>query len=130
MSSLDLSVVVPLHNEEESVALLHRTITESLSDTEMQYEIIFVDDGSKDRTLEIATAIAMNDHRLRVVEFRTNYVQTPAMAAGMYWPFLVCLLGFSLLVTLIISLRFRNEILARNSMRPWVKSLVMAQEQQ
>lgn len=54
----------------------------------------------------------------------------PAMAAGMYWPFLVCLLGFSLLVALIISLRFRNEILARNSMRPWVKTLVMPPEQQ
>jgi heme exporter protein C len=54
----------------------------------------------------------------------------PAMSAGMYWPFLVCLIGFSLFVAYVISLRFRNEILARNSMRAWVKDLVLSQEKQ
>jgi glycosyltransferase involved in cell wall biosynthesis len=75
-------VVVPLYNEEESVGLLHRKISDALRDTDLNYEIIFVDDGSRDATLERAIAISKEDPRLRVVEFRANYGQTPAMAAG------------------------------------------------
>jgi glycosyltransferase involved in cell wall biosynthesis len=82
MSSLDLSVVVPLYNEEESVGLLHERITEALHGSGLAYEILFVDDGSRDRTLERAAAIAQGDAHLRVVEFRANAGQTPAMAAG------------------------------------------------
>ena len=82
MDRLDLSIVVPLYNEEESVGLLHQRISEALQDTELEYEILFVDDGSSDRTLEFATALANQDTHLRVVEFRSNYGQTPAMAAG------------------------------------------------
>ncbi len=82
MKSLDLSVVVPLFNEEDSVDLLYQRISDALRDTELDYEIIFVDDGSRDRTLERAIAITNEDSRLRVVEFRANYGQTPAMAAG------------------------------------------------
>lgn len=82
MSSLDLSVVVPLYNEKDSVELLHRRITEALRSTGLEYEILFVDDGSRDETLEIALRLAARDPRLKVVEFRANYGQTPAMAAG------------------------------------------------
>jgi heme exporter protein C len=48
----------------------------------------------------------------------------PAMSLDMLWPFIICFIGFSLLVGVIVSLRFRNEILARNSIRPWVRELV------
>ena len=82
MDTLDLSVVVPLYNEEESVELLHRSIKTSLDRTGLEYEILFVDDGSRDRTLEIAASLAADDPRLKVVEFRANCGQTPAMAAG------------------------------------------------
>jgi glycosyltransferase involved in cell wall biosynthesis len=82
MSVPDISVVVPLYNEQESVELLHQRITEALQDSGLEYEILFVDDGSRDRTLEIAAAITRRDPRLRVVEFRMNCGQTPAMAAG------------------------------------------------
>ncbi len=78
----ELSVVVPLYNEEENVQLLHERITAALRDTPLDYEVIFVDDGSSDRTLERAIELTESDSRLRVVEFRTNYGQTPAMAAG------------------------------------------------
>lgn len=82
MSSLDLSIVVPLYNEEESVELLYRRIKEALESSGLAYEILFVDDGSADTTLEIAERLTLSDPTLRVVEFRANYGQTPAMAAG------------------------------------------------
>jgi glycosyltransferase involved in cell wall biosynthesis len=82
MAGPALSVVVPLYNEEGSVRILHQRISEALARASLDYEILFVDDGSRDRTLEIAAELAAGDPRLRVVEFRANYGQTPAMAAG------------------------------------------------
>ncbi len=82
MDSLDLSVVVPLYNEEDNVELLYRRISDALRDTGLDYEILFIDDGSRDRTLERASALVSQDSRLCVVEFRSNFGQTPAMAAG------------------------------------------------
>ena len=79
---MQLSVVVPLYNEEESVAKMHSAIVDALSPAGYDFEIVFVDDGSRDSTLQIANEIAQNDPHLRVVEFRRNYGQTAAMAAG------------------------------------------------
>ncbi len=79
---MDISIVVPLYNEEESIRLLHRAITEAIVETLPDYEIIFVDDGSRDDTFDIAEQLAARDPRLRVIKFRRNYGQTPAMAAG------------------------------------------------
>ncbi len=52
----------------------------------------------------------------------------PSMSPEMYWPFLISFLGFAFLIAVIICIRFRTEILARNSIRPWVKNLVLSQE--
>ncbi|WP_085283247.1 heme ABC transporter permease [Colwellia chukchiensis] len=52
----------------------------------------------------------------------------PSMSADMFWPFLVCFIGFSFFVTALICLRFRSEVLTRNSMRPWVRTLVANEE--
>lgn len=82
MSKPTLSVVVPLYNEEESVTHLHSAIHEALDPSDINYEILFVDDGSKDSTVEVCKNIAASDPRLRLVQFRRNYGQTPAMAAG------------------------------------------------
>lgn len=82
MHKPELSVVVPLYNEEDSVELLHSRISDAMRGTSIDYEILFVDDGSRDRTLQRASALTKEDPRLRVVEFRANYGQTPAMAAG------------------------------------------------
>lgn len=79
---MDLSIVVPLYNEQESVVPLYEAITNALRDVAGQVEIIFVDDGSCDRTFGVAEGLAASDNRLRVVKFRRNYGQTPAMAAG------------------------------------------------
>ena len=77
-----LSIIVPLYNEQESLAHLYEAITREVDQLNVSYELMFVNDGSKDRTLEMVTDIARRDHRLRVVNFRRNYGQTPAMAAG------------------------------------------------
>lgn len=79
---MDLSIVVPLYNEEESVKPLYDAITHAVTPLGIAYEILFVDDGSKDKTFETAKNIAREDKRLRVIKFRRNYGQTPAMAAG------------------------------------------------
>ena len=52
----------------------------------------------------------------------------PSMAIEMLWPFIFTFLGFALLVAVIICIRFRSEILARNSIRPWVKALVLEEK--
>ncbi|NNE35230.1 MAG: glycosyltransferase family 2 protein, partial [Rhodothermales bacterium] len=79
---MDVSVVVPLFNEEESIELLYRSITDAVADVLPDYEIIFVDDGSSDDTFELAEQLAGQNPRLKVLKFRRNYGQTPAMAAG------------------------------------------------
>lgn len=77
-----ISVIAPLYNEEESAPLLHKAITEAMDPTGFDYEILFVDDGSKDNTVAVCTTICQQDPKLRLVKFRRNYGQTPAMAAG------------------------------------------------
>lgn len=79
---MDLSVIVPLYNEEECVTLLYEAIVKSVDTMDIDYEILFVDDGSKDQTVPIASKLAASDKRLRIIKFRRNYGQTPAMAAG------------------------------------------------
>jgi glycosyltransferase involved in cell wall biosynthesis len=79
---LDVSVVVPVLNEEESLPLLHQGLTEVLSESGYSYEIIVVDDGSTDRSFGIMRDLQASDDHLRVVRFRRNYGQTAAFAAG------------------------------------------------
>ncbi len=78
----DISIVVPMYNEEESIEPMYRAITGTLASINLKAEIIFVDDGSKDNTFKRAKELAAQDDRLRVIKFRKNYGQTPAMAAG------------------------------------------------
>jgi glycosyltransferase involved in cell wall biosynthesis len=77
-----LSIIVPLYNEQESVRPLYDAIVHALAELGRPFEMVFVDDGSKDETVAVATAIARTDSRLRIVKFRRNYGQTAAMAAG------------------------------------------------
>jgi glycosyltransferase involved in cell wall biosynthesis len=77
-----LSVCVPFYNEEESIAPMHKAVVEALEPLGIPFEMVFVDDGSRDSTLVMAIGIAKQDPRVRVVKFRRNYGQTAAMAAG------------------------------------------------
>jgi glycosyltransferase involved in cell wall biosynthesis len=75
-------VIVPLYNEQESVQPLYEAIVRAVEPLGRPFEMVFVDDGSKDDTVAIATSLARHDSRLRIVKFRRNYGQTAAMAAG------------------------------------------------
>ncbi len=74
-----LSVVVPLYNEEESVGPLVQAVRDALGDS---WELLLVDDGSRDGTVERAQALVAADPRVRLVRLARNYGQTPAMQAG------------------------------------------------
>ena len=78
----ELSVVVPLHNEEDNVGPLHAELTAALSALGVSYELIFVDDGSRDRTFVRLGELYARDRHVRVAQFTRNFGQTAAFAAG------------------------------------------------
>jgi glycosyltransferase involved in cell wall biosynthesis len=80
--TLDLSIVVPLHNEEMNVAPLHEELTRVLVAMRVTYEMLFIDDGSTDATFSALQTIHTADPRVRVIRFAKNYGQTAASAAG------------------------------------------------
>ncbi len=79
---MTLSIVIPLYNEEENVHILYEKLKASLDLLKMEYEILFVDDGSTDRTLSILEEIQAKDKSVVVLSLRRNFGQTAAFAAG------------------------------------------------
>jgi len=79
---LDISVIVPLLNEEKNVEVLYQELIDQLRELGQEFEIIFVDDGSTDRTFEILSKIQKDDSRVKVISFRKNFGQTAALSAG------------------------------------------------
>jgi glycosyltransferase involved in cell wall biosynthesis len=79
---MDLSIVIPLYNEEESVDALYDEVRAAADRLGRDYEIVLVDDGSRDATPARLLAIAGRDPRVQVVRFRRNYGQTAALQAG------------------------------------------------
>jgi glycosyltransferase involved in cell wall biosynthesis len=77
-----VSVVIPVFNEEENVAESYHEVSGVLASLNRPYEIIFVDDGSSDKTIANLVAVGAQDPHLRIIEFRRNFGQTAAMAAG------------------------------------------------
>jgi glycosyltransferase involved in cell wall biosynthesis len=77
-----VSVVIPVYEEEGSVDLLHEQLTAALTGLGRSYEIVMVDDGSRDGTFHNLTAIAAADPAVRVIRFRRNFGQTAALQAG------------------------------------------------
>ena len=79
----EISVVVPVFNEEPNIEPLHQKLHEALEKLNLSYEILYVDDGSRDNSFPLLTEIAARDARVKLVRFRRNFGQTAAMAAGM-----------------------------------------------
>ena len=79
---MDLSIVIPLYNEDESIDELHSKIVSSLSNSSLNYEIIFIDDGSSDNSWNIIKDVTKRVHNTRAIRFLTNYGKSMALSAG------------------------------------------------
>lgn len=79
---MDVSVVIPLLNEEKNIPILYDELTQTLCKTELEYELLFIDDGSSDSSLEILEKLQQDDSRICVISLRKNFGQTAAMSAG------------------------------------------------
>ena len=78
----DLSVVIPLYNEVETVPELARRLSEALERLGRSWEVVVVDDGSSDGSFAALAAVHRADPRFRIIQLRRNFGQTPAFAAG------------------------------------------------
>ncbi|MBN1360273.1 MAG: glycosyltransferase family 2 protein [Sedimentisphaerales bacterium] len=80
-NQVELSVVIPLLNEQDNLRPLYEQLRQAL-DGKHRYEVLFVDDGSTDESFNILTEFHQADPRVRVIRFRRNFGQTPALSAG------------------------------------------------
>ncbi len=79
--AIDISVVAPVLNEQDNIRPLYDQITRTLAG-KYEYEMVFVDDGSTDGSYEVLAELHRQDARVRVIRFRRNFGQTPALSAG------------------------------------------------
>jgi glycosyltransferase involved in cell wall biosynthesis len=77
-----LSIIIPVFNEAENLPILHEKLEAVLNAAGREYEVIFVDDGSSDDSVEVLTSLANQNPRFKVVSFVRNFGQTAAMMAG------------------------------------------------
>ena len=81
-SAIRYSIVVPFYNEQENIPDLYMKLTEVMDSVGEPYEMVFVDDGSKDNSYKVLSEIYEHDRRVNVVRLRRNFGQTPALKAG------------------------------------------------
>ncbi len=79
---MDLSIVIPFYNEEDSIRPLYDAVKKAMENLSYSYELILVDDGSKDNTLNKMLELANIDSRVKVVKLKKNYGQTTGLHAG------------------------------------------------
>ena len=79
---IDCSIVASVYNEEESVAMFYKSLSETLAALPINYEIIFVNDGSNDNSLSLLKEIAMSDKAVKIIDFSRNFGHEAAMIAG------------------------------------------------
>jgi glycosyltransferase involved in cell wall biosynthesis len=78
----DISVVIPLYNEEDSLKELHQQLRTALSRMNIRYELLFIDDGSTDRSFQVLRDLKRMDKHVKIVRFRRNYGKAAALAVG------------------------------------------------
>lgn len=77
-----ISIIVPCYNEEEVIEICHRAVTDSLSALPFDFEIVYVNDGSRDRTGELLNALHKKDKRAKIIHLSRNFGKEAAMTAG------------------------------------------------
>src|ERR1041384_8574407 len=81
-AEIQSSIVVPLYNEQDNVRTLYVRIVDAMMDVEGTYEIVFVDDGSRDNTFNVVSEICDSDSRVAVIRLRKNFGQTAGLKAA------------------------------------------------
>jgi glycosyltransferase involved in cell wall biosynthesis len=79
---VDLTIVVPVYDEEGNLGPLHQALVDALEPAGLHFEVIYVDDGSRDGSVAELRALAESDERIQLIEFVRNYGQTAALTAG------------------------------------------------
>lgn len=79
---MNISLVIPLFNEEDSLQELHDRIVRVMNQNNYSYEIVFVDDGSKDKSWQVITKLAEQNPNVKAIKFRRNYGKSPALHVG------------------------------------------------
>jgi glycosyltransferase involved in cell wall biosynthesis len=79
---MDISIVIPLLNEDESLEELHAWIARTLATTKLSYEVIFVDDGSTDRSWQVIEQLSLQSPNVKGIKFRRNYGKSAALSSG------------------------------------------------
>lgn len=82
MVSKYLSVIIPVHNEEENIAPLHESLQRVLQSLHLSYEVIYVDDGSTDKTFSHLRQLSLQDQYVQIVRLSKKFGQTAAISAG------------------------------------------------
>ncbi len=77
-----MSVVIPLYNEEGSLKDLHQQLRSTLARMNVRYELLFVDDGSTDRSFQVLRDLKRFDHHVKIIRFRRNYGKSAALSVG------------------------------------------------
>ena len=79
---MDISVVIPLYNEEESLPELYSWIERVMNANDFTFEVIFINDGSTDRSWEVITQLKNDSKYVKAIKFRRNYGKSPALYCG------------------------------------------------
>jgi glycosyltransferase involved in cell wall biosynthesis len=79
---MDISIIVPLFNEEESLPSLYEWIERVMKENGFSFEVIFINDGSTDKSWQVIESLAKNSPNVRGIKFRHNYGKSPALYSG------------------------------------------------
>jgi dolichol-phosphate mannosyltransferase len=80
---MELSVIIPVYNEEGNVRLLHERLSRTMGEITPDYELIFVNDGSRDKTIELVRELSLRDPKVRFIDFSRNFGHQIAVSAGL-----------------------------------------------
>ena len=81
MKKIDLSVIIPIYNEQESIVELYQQIVKSIKN-KLEYELIFINDGSTDNSFNIINDLLLNDNNIKIINFNSNKGKSEALNYG------------------------------------------------
>ena len=83
LMSMDLSVIIPIFNEEANIAILYTRVSKVLNAMNISYELVFVNDGSKDKSIQLIEALGLNNPSIKFIDFSRNFGHQIAVTAGL-----------------------------------------------